>query len=161
MAASARASIDPRRAELAALHAEITRASMWPGRAAVVIDQAVDLRRELQSDHAEAHTILHALHPVAGRGELDASALTAATSSAATLVSATNAAAYSLGPISRCLTDELEISAARAMTTISERFIETALLTSIQLDYHLVAAVQERGRGRARATSRPRRAQCL
>lgn len=149
-ASSARASIYPRRAELVALRAEITRASTWPGRAAVVIDQAVDLRRELQSDHAEACNILHALHGVADRGELDAAVLASATSSAATLVSATNAGAYSLGPISRCLTDELEISAARTMATISERFIDTAILTSVQLDHHLVAAVHHRGRGRSR-----------
>lgn len=148
MASSARVSLDARRAELAALHVEITRASTDFGRSAVVIDQAVDLRRELQSDHADARGILHALHSVIERGGLAASALTPAPSSAATLVLSTNAAAYSLGPISRCLIDELELSAARTVATLSERFIETAVFTSLQLDHQLLAAVRQCGRGR-------------
>lgn len=150
MTSSARSSLAPRRAELVALHAEISLASELPDRAAVVIDQAVDLRRELQSDHAEACGILRALHNVTGWGGAGASALADATTSAATLVSATNAAGHSLSPISRCLTDELQLSAARTMATIAERFTETAILTSIQLDHAVVTAVDRGSRGRSR-----------
>lgn len=148
MASSARSSLAPRRTELAALHAEISRVGESPEHAAVVIDQAVDLRRELQSDHAEACSILRVLHSVAEGGGPEAAALTEATTSAATLVSATNAAGHSLSPISRCLVDELEVSAAQAMTTIAERFTDTAILTSIQLDHALVEALHRRKRGR-------------
>ncbi|WP_338752303.1 hypothetical protein [Janibacter alittae] len=99
MANGTQASLVARGEDLAAFHHEIARAERQPFRAVVVIDQAVDLRRALQSDHADAGEILRALHSVPSQRLQDAQlvlAMTSAISTSATVHFAVNAASSSL-----------------------------------------------------------------
>lgn len=140
MANGAQASLVARGDDLAAFHHEIARAERQPCRAVVVIDQAVDLRRALQSDHADAGEILRALHSVPSQRLQDAQlvlAMTSAISTSATVHFAVNAASSSLGPISRCVVAELDTSAARAVAVLAGRFIRTGVWTSHRLTDHL------------------------
>lgn len=130
-----------RAAEIAVIQVGLTHLHDDPHRMAVVIDQAVDLRRALQSDHTASQSILSALRQITDHGT--ASLVRASRSHAAALASATNAAAYSLGPLSQCLVDELDVPTARTTVAIAERFIHTAVLASTQLDHGLAVALNQ------------------
>jgi len=140
-----------RREDLTALEQQIRAVSIERSAAAVLIDQAGDLRRALLRDHEHASEILRCLHvaarlieqhvvdnvlfdPGAENGDELVSTVRTATEAATAMCGAINAAGHALTSTAASLASEEHLlSTARTSSGVCRRFLDAAAAAGDQL----------------------------
>jgi hypothetical protein len=140
-----------RREDLTALQQQIRAVSIERSAAAVLIDQAGDLRRALLLDHEHASEILRCLHvaarlieqhvvdnvlfdPGAENGDELVTTVRTATEAATAMCGAINAAGHALtSPAASLASEEHLLSTARTSSGLCRRFLDAAAAAGDQL----------------------------